>query len=222
MANLRIDKVNVRDGYYINGMPLGESGVYPDIFYKSSDTSDNITIGVVNLFMTVTQEGNFQAGYDHSLITTGNPHSVTKSEVGLGNVPNIDATNNVGKNIQLGHISDQPETIYGQKTFDEDIIINSNINTFGTETKILDTFAHGTYSSVKYNYELTDGTNYRIGKIDILSDGSTPQIQDMNNLNIGTSTQVTFTTTIDGTDTELNAVSTSAGWSIKFKKNVMI
>lgn len=30
--------------------------------------------------------------YDHSQSTTGNPHSVTKSDIGLGNVPNTDAT----------------------------------------------------------------------------------------------------------------------------------
>lgn len=31
--------------------------------------------------------------YDHSQIITGNPHQVTKAEVGLGSVPNIDTTN---------------------------------------------------------------------------------------------------------------------------------
>lgn len=31
--------------------------------------------------------------YDHSLLTSGNPHNVTKAEVGLGNVPDLDATN---------------------------------------------------------------------------------------------------------------------------------
>lgn len=31
--------------------------------------------------------------YDHSQLLSGNPHNVTKAEVGLGNVPNTDATN---------------------------------------------------------------------------------------------------------------------------------
>lgn len=33
------------------------------------------------------------SAYAHSLLTSGNPHNVTKAEVGLGNVPNTDATN---------------------------------------------------------------------------------------------------------------------------------
>ena len=33
--------------------------------------------------------------YDHSLLTSGNPHNVTKTDVGLSNVPNLDATNPV-------------------------------------------------------------------------------------------------------------------------------
>lgn len=33
------------------------------------------------------------AAYNHSLINSGNPHNVTKTDVGLGAVPNIDATN---------------------------------------------------------------------------------------------------------------------------------
>lgn len=34
-----------------------------------------------------------KAAYDHSGITSGNPHSVSKSDVGLGNVPDTDTTN---------------------------------------------------------------------------------------------------------------------------------
>ena len=36
--------------------------------------------------------------YDHSLLTTGNPHSVTKADVGLGSVPNTDFTSAVASN----------------------------------------------------------------------------------------------------------------------------
>jgi hypothetical protein len=33
--------------------------------------------------------------YDHSQLTSGNPHNVTKTDVGLSNVPNLDTTNPV-------------------------------------------------------------------------------------------------------------------------------
>ncbi len=39
-----------------------------------------------------------KTAYDHSQITTGNPHNVTKSDVGLGSVPNTDFTSAVAAN----------------------------------------------------------------------------------------------------------------------------
>jgi len=39
--------------------------------------------------ITTVEKGHFQAGYNHSLLTSGNPHNVTKSDVGLGNVDNV-------------------------------------------------------------------------------------------------------------------------------------
>jgi hypothetical protein len=46
--------------------------------------------------------------YDHSQVTTGNPHNVTKSNVGLSNVPNTDAT------ARANHTGTQPaSTITG-------------------------------------------------------------------------------------------------------------
>lgn len=36
-----------------------------------------------------------KTAYDHSQITSGNPHNVTKTDVGLSNVPNLDTTDSV-------------------------------------------------------------------------------------------------------------------------------
>ncbi len=44
-----------------------------------------------------------KTAYDHSQLTTGNPHNVTKSDVGLGNVPNVDCTN--ASNLSSGTIA---------------------------------------------------------------------------------------------------------------------
>lgn len=74
-----------------------------DSFQKSSDTSDDITEGTNNKYVTASQETDIDDntthrssdGKDHSDVVlnnthrgvvAGNPHSVTKSEVGLGNV----------------------------------------------------------------------------------------------------------------------------------------
>jgi len=46
---------------------------------------------------------NAKAAYTHSGVTTGNPHSVSKTDVGLGNVPNTDCTN--ADNISSGTLA---------------------------------------------------------------------------------------------------------------------
>jgi hypothetical protein len=55
--------------------------------------SDDISEGTTNLYMTTTQETNFSTAYTHSQITSGNPHNIDKSDVGLGNVDNTSDTN---------------------------------------------------------------------------------------------------------------------------------
>jgi len=53
-----------------------------------------------------------KTGYDHSQESSGNPHTVTKSEVGLSNVPNVDTTDAVNNehdhsnSAQLDLVSD--------------------------------------------------------------------------------------------------------------------
>ncbi len=62
--------------------------------------ADDLADGATNAVITLTQETNFETAYTHSQATTGNPHSVSKSDVGLGNVPNTDCTN--ADNITTG------------------------------------------------------------------------------------------------------------------------
>lgn len=54
--------------------------------------ADNINDGTTKAIITLIQESNFETAYTHSQVTTGNPHSVTKTEVGLGNVSNVDTS----------------------------------------------------------------------------------------------------------------------------------
>lgn len=66
----------------------------------------------------------------HRATVTGNPHAVTKTEVGLGNVPDVDATN--ASNISSGTLADTRlssnvdlldanQTITGEKTFEKQV-----------------------------------------------------------------------------------------------------
>jgi hypothetical protein len=54
--------------------------------------ADNISDGVTNAIITLSQETNFESAYTHSGLTSGNPHSVSKSDVSLGNVVNLDTS----------------------------------------------------------------------------------------------------------------------------------
>lgn len=54
------------------------------------DSSSSLTLGETET--TAYRGDRGKSAYDHSLVSSGNPHGVTKGDVGLGNVPNV-ATN---------------------------------------------------------------------------------------------------------------------------------
>jgi uncharacterized protein YpmB len=62
--------------------------------------ADAIIINSAKVGITVQQAADIISNNDHRAIVSGNPHQVTKAEVGLGNVPNIDCTN--ASNITSG------------------------------------------------------------------------------------------------------------------------
>lgn len=87
-------------GKWVNtSIGLGEGGYYTDIYARQaiSETITGISYsnvsGILSLtsgyvIPTTTQESNWGTAYSHSLLASGNPHSVTKSQVGLGSVEN--------------------------------------------------------------------------------------------------------------------------------------
>lgn len=58
-----------------------------------------------------------KVAYDHSLLTSGNPHNVTKSDIGLSNVPNTDATNpaNITQDSTHRFVTDTEKTYWNSK-----------------------------------------------------------------------------------------------------------
>lgn len=66
------------------------SAVANDHTHSNKTILDNIQEA-----LTSALKGNYDAAYTHSQVTTGNPHSVTKVDVGLGSVPNLDTTDAV-------------------------------------------------------------------------------------------------------------------------------
>lgn len=81
--------------------------------------------------------------YDAHIASTSNPHSVTKSQVGLGNVPNVDATNpaNIVQTSSYRFVTDTEKSTWNGK---QDALGFTPENVSNKESLTLDT------SSTKY------------------------------------------------------------------------
>ena len=64
------------------------------------DFTDEVNANTAKVGITPEQAADIILANDHCIISSGNPHQVTKAEVGLSNVPNIDCTN--ASNITTG------------------------------------------------------------------------------------------------------------------------
>jgi len=79
----------------ISGKPSSSVADIDDAVSKkhTQGTDQGLDIGGPNA-VTAAQS---KTAYTHSGVTTGNPHQVTKTDVGLGNVPNLDTTDAINK-----------------------------------------------------------------------------------------------------------------------------
>ena len=99
-----------------------------------------------------------KAAYDHSRITTGNPHNTTKTDIGLGNVPNINATNpaNITQTSSYRFVTDSEKAIWNGK---QNVLTNPITGT--GSTNFLSKFTNtGTLSN---SLIFDNGTNVGIG-----------------------------------------------------------
>lgn len=79
----------VEDAIYWNGVSWDHIIGYQSLALKQ-DSSTALQLGETS--STAYRGDRGKTAYDHSLLTSGNPHNVTKTDVGLSNVPNTDAT----------------------------------------------------------------------------------------------------------------------------------
>lgn len=96
-----VDSVNDQTGVVqldAEDIPFDDSAVDPGTGI-SGDNMQDIALSIINASLvlgetdtTAYRGDRGKTAYDHSQVTTGNPHSVTKTEVGLSDVPNVDAT----------------------------------------------------------------------------------------------------------------------------------
>lgn len=88
--------VNSGGDIKINGVSINTGGTLDNVFYLDTQDMDDVADGTTYVKtennLTDDLKTNYDSAYTHST-TTGNPHSVTKTDVGLENVVNADTTN---------------------------------------------------------------------------------------------------------------------------------
>ena len=73
---------------------------HADIALNTADRHNHTNKSILDAIqesLTTALKGNYDTAYSHSQITTGNPHSVTKADVGLADVPNLDTADAVNR-----------------------------------------------------------------------------------------------------------------------------
>ncbi len=92
---------NTIPGYILkadtNGLPTSSTYTDDDLVSAVNNThthSNKNTIDDIEVALTNSLKTNYDAAYNHTSLTN-NPHSVNKTQVGLGNVPNLNTTDAV-------------------------------------------------------------------------------------------------------------------------------
>lgn len=86
------------DSNYSTAIPSETGKIYINLSdnraYRYANNSTFVAVSVLlgETSTTAYRGDRGKAAYDHSLLTSGNPHNVTKSDLGLGNVENKSAS----------------------------------------------------------------------------------------------------------------------------------
>lgn len=99
-----------------------------------------------------------KTAYDHSQLTSGNPHNVTKTDIGLSNVPNLDSTNpvNIVQTASYRFVTDTEKSTWNGK---------ENAITAGTTSQ---------YYRGDKTFQTLDKTAVGLGNCDNTSDANKP------------------------------------------------
>jgi trimeric autotransporter adhesin len=112
-------------------------GNVPNYDFTAEMTANNAKVGI-----TTQQAADIVSNNAHRAIVTGNPHQVTKAEVGLGNVPNTDFTAEVSANTTARHTHSN-KAILDATTVSFTTARNNAITTATTHVNITSGNPHG-------------------------------------------------------------------------------
>lgn len=136
-----------------------------DVFLTGTNDMDDILDGATYVKtennLTDALKTNYDSAYTHSTTTTGNPHNVTKTDVGLENVANADTTNadNISDGTTNAIITLTQETNFEtaySKSHDQDTDTGTSSDDFsigdGTDTDKTISIDNGDANSPKLKY----------------------------------------------------------------------
>lgn len=126
--------VNSGGDIKINGVSINTGGTLDNVFYLDTQDMDDVADGATYVKtennLTDSLKTNYDSAYTHSTITTGNPHSVTKTDVGLENVVNVDTSNpaNITWTENYRTVTDTEKTTWNDKVNSSDIVTTATAN----------------------------------------------------------------------------------------------
>lgn len=148
-----------------------------------------------------------KTAYDHSQVTTGNPHSVTKTDVGLGNVLNVDTTSpaNISQTSSYRFVTDAEKSSWDGK--------QSALSGTGFVTISGTTISYDNNSYTLDNNTVSGATKTKLtydskGRITAGADATTADIADSADKRYITDAQATVISNTSGTNTGDNATNT--------------
>lgn len=79
-----------------------------------------VSAGIATISILTDNSGNWDTAYTHSQVTSGNPHNVTKSEVGLGNVDN---TSDMNKPVSTAQAAADSAALNSAKAYADTLVV---------------------------------------------------------------------------------------------------
>jgi len=184
-----------------------------------TQTSGAFTYNVLNIANTYNQSstanGTIRGIYYNPTLTSvlGNHiaiHTVSGKIIHQG-LTNATQTNQVYYNTTTGELT------YGAlaSATSQSVADASKITTFApTGSTQISSVSSSTYTSARFEYTITDSTNYRTGTISAVWDNSTVQFAETSTSDIGDTSALTFAVSVTGGTAELVANAVTGGWTV--------